>query len=620
MEQKQEVVEIYQATDIEKKALSLIQREINAWGNATVQVSNNASFSMRDEIDGNRKNYYGIFDNPKPDDLELIWIPLSEWTAETVVKNIDLDTKDVTIISPAGKSPQVAQLVRLIVLHFLKLMGFGEFLNTLCRNVTIDGTVPVKAYLKYSNEHKRNLPFLRIKDVLNIIIDPTANSLHEVPLIERAEMTKDEIDRKDWNNKRFIKYSKGSVPKVNVYERHGFMPLGFKTKKEEDMGKWVEGIIIASSGEKQSLLQGASPTTQAQVDKLLVVHKIILDPNKYKQYEECWYKKVPNRWHGRGPIEHIKGLQTWINALVNIRREELMNKLVGKFKFRKGIGLTRQMFESMKTGGAIPVDQMDDIQELVERDIQGSAYIEPREIINMADRVTGAPEMSRGETLPPSLPATTAVLQERSARSGFVQTQENIGLFLVRLFKRHIIPLVVKALKEGEILRITGEREDLEILDQMYLNDRFNKKILNEIVATAKVPADTEVAIWKDILRSDLKKLGKNRDVKILKTIFDADYDVEIEITGEKFDKAVTVRNLMDAAQIMGQRGQMNEADQLIAEALDIMGISSSRFRQTSEQQVEGRMPAIKTGQETPTPRTEFQRASIEGTSSPRAK
>lgn len=615
MEQK--IVEIYQPTDIEKKALALMQREINAWSNANVQVSNDASFSMRDEIDKCRKNYYGIFETPKDSDsnLEKIWVPLTEWTVETIVKNVDLDTKDITIISPAGKSPQVAQLVRLIVLHFLKLMNFGEFLNDLIRRVAIDGTVPVKTYLKYSNEHKRNLPHLRLKDVLNIVIDPTADSLHEVPLIERAELIKDEIDRYKWDNKEYIKYSKGSIPKVNVYERHGLMPLNFVTKIESDEDKWVEGIIIASSGEKESLFTQASPTTQAQVDKLLVVHKIILDPNKFKQYEECWYKKVPGRWHGRSPGEQLKGLQDWINAVVNIRREELLNKLVGKFKFRKGIGLTRQMFESIKTGGAIPVDQMDDVQELVERDVQGSAYVEPREIINMADRVTGAPEMARGETLPPSLPATTAVLQERSSRSGFVLTQENIGLFLIRLFKRHIIPLVVKALKEGEILRITGEIEDLEILDQMYLNDRFNKKILNAIVATAKVPADTEVAIWKDMLRNDLKRLGKDRDIKILKTIFDEDYDVDIEITGEKFDKGVTVRNLIDAAQL---RGLGPEADQLIAEALEIMGISSSRFRPTQAQQVEGRVPAIKTSRETATPRTEFQRANIEGTSSPR--
>ena len=602
----------YDPSDKEKIAMDLILREKNAWENINLQVSDDVTFSMRTEIDNYRKNYYGVYEDPIDPDtkLEKLWIPLTEWTVETIVKNIDLDTKDIVIKSPQAKDSKPAQLVRLLTLHFMRMVGFGEFLNDIIRRLTIDGTAIAKCVKRWSPEHKRNLPHLSIVDPLNFIIDPSARSLHDVPVMERAIMTIEEVGKMDWDNKKLIQYSEGSVPTATIYERWGLIPENLITGKKEDKDKWISGTIIASA---QPKTENQSPSTAGLSDQILVIHKIEADPKPFKPYEECWYKRVPNRWHGRPPAEMIKGLQSWLNTVVNIRRDELMNKLTGKYKYRKGIGITRQMLESIKSGGAIPVDNMDDIQQLNESDVQGSSYQEPAEIIGMAERVTGTHDV---ESLAPSLPATTAVLKDKGSRTAFALTQENIGMFLERLMKRHFIPLVIDSLKDGEILRITGEAKDLMMIDDIAITEVYNNKIVNELVKKRQLPTLQEMTIFKDALAEDLDKMGEDRDVKILKKYFDVDYDVVVEWTDEKFDKAVMTRNLIDLIQA---RLPGMDSEALAREVAEIMGLSGSRFSTNPQVQREQQM-SQSTGGQNPTAQTEFQRGNTEGTLSPKAK
>ena len=121
----------YNPDEADLEAIGLVLREKTAWENKDVVVSDSVNYSMRTEIDENRKNYFGVYQEPVDTDTQLakLWIPLSEWTVESIVKDADPDTKDITIKAPPGKKSDVAQLIRLVTLHFLKVIGWGEFLN-----------------------------------------------------------------------------------------------------------------------------------------------------------------------------------------------------------------------------------------------------------------------------------------------------------------------------------------------------------------------------------------------------------------------------------------------------------------------------------------------------------
>lgn len=594
---------MYEPTEIEKQAIQLLRDEKAAWQSASVWVSSSTFFGMKQEIDDARKNYYGQFVEPTDPDthLEKLFIPLTEWTVERMVTNIDLDTKDIHLRSPQGKNSRVALTMKLVLANFLKKMNFGETLNDLLRRLAIDGTGIIKYYNQYSLEYKRNLPTLRIVDPLNFIIDPTVHSIQEATsVMERAELTKTNIERYGWKNTEHIDYSP-NVPTAIMYERWGEVPLDWITGSTSDVNKWVEGIIVASAIRDE---RGDGP--------IAVIHKIARNPSGVRPYEDAWLRRVPNRWHGRGVPEQLRHLQEWLNTVVNIRRDEMLNKLTGKYKFRKGSGITKQMLQSLRAGGAIPVDEMDDIQEMAEKDVQASAYKEPAEVLEMAERVTGARETPTA----PGMQPTTAVIQERSVRSVTNLIQENVGLCLERLFKRGIVPLMAKDLKDGEVLRITGEPQDLEIIDESYMNYKFQ-----EAMAKAKRRLTIfEQARLRQRIEKALKAQGTDRSLAVRKHILDTDYEVDVSVTAERFDPSIVLKQLNDFlfAYARLPQADLGVINSVVQEYLNTLNVPIARLQpktappapQPAEQ------PQRPTG-ETPTPRTEFNRAAMEGTISP---
>lgn len=610
---------MYLPSKYEKQALTLIENERASWEWGNVWVSNDASFVIRDEIDGARKNYYGIFEKGKDSEtgLERLWVPLTEWSVEGMVKNVDLDTKDVNIKSPEAKYNPVASTLKCILFNILGKIHFGETLNNLIRRTCIDGTGIVKVYEKYSDEFKKKMIQVKVIDPLNIIIDPTFESLQEVPLIERVIMTRDEIyNQGGWKNLEEITYKKGSVPTTAVYERWGKIPLSLITKRESDENKWLEGCIICSGA------PGDEDNASLKSFKPAVVHKIFINKKGIKPYEEICLKKVPGRGWGRGIPEMLKGLQKWLNTVVNVKRNNALIFQTGLFKVKKGSGITRQQIEKLGAGGAIPVDNMEDIQPLRTDDLKPSVYREEIDIMSMADRVSGIFEMARGETLPSSMPATTAILQEKGSRSTFSLIQENIGLLLERLFKRHIIPSTIENLTEGEVLRITGQPEDLEKIDEAGINYLINEEIAKYKKQHGRAPLFGDIQELKVKAQNHLKKFGKDRFVEIVKHIFDTSYDVEVYITDEKFDKSVMVKQLTDLLFAFGRIPGINlDIDAITKEILDIMGISGSRFIKKVEPPV--MQQQMQQGQAMPreiTPQGEFGRATLEGVISPREK
>ena len=593
--------------EIEKEALKLIQDEKNAYEHCSTWISNSASFNKQEEIDNARKNYYGQFDEPEDQDTkkEKLWVPMTEWTVERMVSDVDLDTRNINLMVPYGKSSQSALTFKLILANFLKRMFFGDTLNDFIRKLSIDGTGIVKYFNKYNPEYKRNMPTLRIVDPLNIIMDPSVRSIHETAVIERSIMTKSEIERYDWGNKNLINYSEGAPPLAKIYERWGEIPKDWITQNPSDIDKWVDGVIIASAFKSEN-----------GKDEIALIHKIDYNQNplKLKPYEECWLRRVPNRFWGRGIPEQLRHLQEWLNTVVNIRRDELMNKLAGKYKIRKGSGITKQMIQSLKAGGGITVDELDDIAELSEKDVQVSAYREPAEVWEMAQRVTGATDVPSQ----PGMEPTTAVIQARTARSVTGLVQENIGLFLERLFKRGVIPLIVKDLKEGEILKITGETEDLRIIRDTYINSELNKEISKYFKKNGRRPRVDEMVNLRRRMESKFKEDNKEIPLKVRKKVFDTNYEVDVQVTGERFEPSIVLKQLNDFLFSYARLPQadIGVIDSVVREYMNVLNVPLARTmpqRQgTVPQQVppEQRQPAKPTREQ---PEQQIQRSALEG-------
>jgi hypothetical protein len=276
---------------------------------------------------------------------------------------------------------------------------------------------------------------------------------------------------------------------------------------------------------------------------------------------------VSGRWYGKGIAEKVMMLQLWINTISNIRLNRQRVNQLGIFKIKKGSGITPQMLSRLASNGAITVNSIDDIEQFVMQDIPQSAYTEEQNILDIARQVTSAFEAVTGETLPASTGATQIATRNQNATSQFVLIKEGVGMFLQRWIMRHAMPILMKKVKPGDIIRITDDTDELRAWDECVVN----KKLADEVDKMSKNgqyidPAQVEVE--RQRLMMQLSRSGEHRFVIMEDTVDPTEYDVQVYITNEEIDKGVLTNNLLTALKLAPQY-----ADQIMQQVFDIMGL-----------------------------------------------
>jgi hypothetical protein len=572
----------YRPTENEKEIIRIVTDEVSQWKNGDVWVTDNVKYQMKEIVQKSRKNYLGKFDEPLDEitGKKKIFVPLTEDMVETFVKNIDLDSADINIKTTNPNGYSAAVILRYLLNYFMRRNYFGELLNDMIRLFCTDGTIVIKTLKNYSKKIKSQVVKNKIVDTTNFFIDPQEDNIQDAgSVIERNVLKVSEAKEYPWDNLDYLKgfnniskinsiyginsATNSEVPYSEVYERWGDLPgrliPGYKGNKND----WVPSIVIVSN-----IYRGP------------VVHKVIINEKGIKPYEECRFRKVFGRWHGRGIGEILATLQSYLNEVINLRLNKARISQIGLFKVRKGSGITQQLLSSLVSGGVVPVTRMDDIQELATSDVKGSSYNDEENAYRWGQRTTGAWDVGRGESLPSSMPATTAVIQERGMRSGMDLVQENLGMFLSRLFERHIIPLMLETIKDEEVISIVGSPEELKEIDKNYVNNVINKQILNHLIKNKEFPKPDFIEHLRGLYEENLKKFQKTRYFKVKKKMLEGwQYEVQVFVTGESFNKAVMVQQLNEM--LLGYSklpGANLDIDAIMKEILDLMGLGGSRF------------------------------------------
>ena len=587
--EKEEKLEL----DIEAEAAKVVS---DMWTNnedATVFITERVAFQMKNLIRNLRKNYWGIFDKPKDPITgeNKVWIPVTESTVDSVVKNIDLDTKDINFKAKKFSSIPLTGLVRAGTKNVLDKMTFngmkfGELLDVSERNLGIDGTYVWKTV---EGKDKDGNPTLDVSlvNLLNFSIDATASNIQDAEgVVERAVITKGEFDRMDIslnrdkviltdmpskNDSGVANFNPQSTQEyVTLYEYWGLMPKSFITGKSKDSEEMIEGKILCSGGSTGSAF---------------VVHDIEENIKGYRPYEECWYRKVADRWYGKGVAEKVMMLQTWINTIVNIRINRHRLSQLGLFKLRKGSGVTPQKLAKLGTNGVITLNNIDDLQPMVMQEASMASYKDEEVANGWVQRVTGAFEAITGETMPGSTPATTTVVQNRNAQSEFVLVKEGIGMFLERWFNRHALPIISKHLKKGTIIRITDDPEERKSRDERVVNELAYRK-LEEMKESGllvdPMQVEQEIARFKEALEN----MGDSRFSNLLDDIDFSEYDVDMQVTNEDMDKAVVVQNLLSMLQTSAQLPTLGiDPADVARQIFDLMGLTPPRLQTKAQAQ-----------------------------------
>lgn len=535
-------------TGIEAVAIALIDTERVAWETTVAFVTDRVAFNMKNLIRQLRKNWWGIYDEPIDPQTghKKIWVPLTESVGETVVKNIDLDTKDITFRAKKPSSVKLTSLVRSIVKNFLDKMRFGEKLDELETILARDGTCVWKT-IETRNKDGEYECDIRIVDLLNVYIDPTSPSIQEAyRFTERSLLYQTEIEgMKGWINTKGLKYTTG-LPRNDGFFRNTANTLGTTKGIDvwESFGKYPEYLMTGKLADmsQDSDLHIVGSGLEAGAARIHLIERY----DGLKPYEEAWYAKVPGRWYGKGIAEKLMMLQLWINTVVGIRINRARVSQLGLFTVRRGSGITPQMISRLPSSGAIVVNSQDDIKNFVMQEASESSYKDEDNINTWSQRVTSAFESVTGEALPSETSATATALQSRSAGSQFVLIKKQIGMFLQRWLTRHSIPTIFKNLNQGDLVAMALEDDELLAWDEAEVNKALYQE-LSRVRALGAFINPGEIEQEKMRLMEKMKSQGTQRFTNLKHDLDFLDYDVAIDITNESVDKGVIAQNLMQA-------------------------------------------------------------------------
>lgn len=569
---------------LEERAIALVRNERTKWETATAFITDRVSFKMRQLIRILRKNYYGIFDQAKDEftQLEKIWYPITEINVEAVVKNIDLDQKDIMFKSKGPDGYEMTELTRAAVKDKLSRMYFGQKLDDFERMLCIDGTAVWKTW---EEDGKMRVELV---DLLNIYLDPTTPSIQEAyRFTERSLMFPDQIASMDWMNNKGIVPAEGirrvdplwggnatagsmvsNVKMVDVYEMWGMIPLSLITGLTEDDDTEVPGRLVVSG------LDTPGKERCHLIERNL---KVTAEGDALKPYEEAWFTRVPNRWYGRGVAEKLLTLQIYANIVFNVRINRSRIAQLGLFKIRKGAGITPQMLSRLPSNGAITLNSLDDLQQLEVQEVGATSYKDEDVINALSERLTNAFEVVTGESMPSSTPATNAVLQDRNAKSAFSVIKDGVAMFLTRWMDRHALPIIAKELTAGEIVRFAGDDDTFKgIVDRVVKYQA--KEALDKAFAKGYLPSDQEIQM--EVQNASNRMHKSDVFIELIEDIIANQYDTQVIVSNEEIDLAVTTQNLI---------GMLNYAPQysedIIKQVFDLMGLPIPKQNQQPQQQ-----------------------------------
>lgn len=577
--------------EIKNKAIAIVDNEYKTWDDAICYVTDKVGFRMRQMIKICRKNYWGVFDEPtdKATGLDKIFIGLPMATVEDIVKNIDVDTKDINFMAKHPSAEGITELTRGVVKDQLDKMYFGEILDEMERQLCIDGTVVWKTWKQGKKLRRETV------DLLNIYIDPTSRSIQEAyRFTERSLQTPEQMEMmKSWLDTDDIKGSDGLNPNdasadavtyqkttgkfVDVWEMWGKIPKGLTTGLIDDMDEEIDGHIIVSglqSGEKR--VHVIEKNTTKDQDGIII-----------KPYEEVRAAKISGRWYGLGFVERIIALSEYLNTVVNMRINRARVSQLGLFKIRKGAGITPAMLSKLPSNGAISVNQMDDIEQFNISGADTTSYQDEAIIREWAQRVTQAFAVTSGEGMPASTTATSAAIQNSNGKTSFSMVKEAIDLFIQRWMNRHALPILAKSVTVGDVIRITDDNQKLADLIEKVVSHHA-VEILNGISERGEMPPTPEaVAAAMRESQDEMLKKG-SMFFELLEDLMTNMLETKIYMTTESGDVTVMTQNLLTLLQVAPEY-----REDTVAEIYNLMGLRKPKANQAMQQAQLGEMGGV---------------------------
>ena len=531
--------------ELESKILKYLE-DFRAAQLGIANITENVAFDMKNLVRQNRQNYWGVF-NEQYDPAtgrKKIWSPLTRFVVDTTDKNTHVDEKEIQFRAKKHSRQTFTRIVRGYAQNQMRKMGFGTKMDALRKQKFIDGTSIVR--IDSSKKTKDGITVdMRRVDRLNFDIDVTVESIKMAEGVgERNLMTPGEVEGEEgWMNTEGIQGEQNLMRNdpngsnystkeefVDVYRYEGLAPKSFITGNKDDDEKIYQRIIVSGMNGKTA--------------KVHLVEKL-----DKKKYIENWAEKIPGRWDGYSPAERVSMMQLYDNQVLNTRIIKNTVSSLGLYKIKKGSGITPQAIGRLPSNGAIKVNQMDDIEQWNINPAGAESYNDANVALTWAQRDTNAFDAATGEQGTRTT-ATEAAITARSAGSSFEQIANEEGSFWERVFNEHILPIWGKSIKKGDIVRLTLDGEELRQFDMELADMASDQMIADKGEQGIQFIDVKEVEEVKLKTLQDLEKGNTDRYETAIEDINIADYDCEVIVKPQRFDRNLVAQGLMNLSQL----------------------------------------------------------------------
>jgi hypothetical protein len=444
--------------------LQQIERELDDYLHGTVTISDGVQFSQYKLV--KRIALYANKIYPKGKLTKRgeykYWFDIIQPRIDSEVKNIDFDTKDITLVSDR-KIDQVPLLIaNARIKGYLKETGQAEQLNSAIEEGSGWGNVVFK---KIKGSYER-------ADLKNFfVINQTAECLDDSPVIERQEMTAADVRAKArvWDNVNDVLQSfwyekrnptatssqnESTLRIYNIFERNGEVSekalFEAQGKQGGDENKFLLAKIIVAcksndgSGAKKVLY--AQPLSGKMCDI-------------YKEYHRGRYA---GRWLREGLYEILMDCQTRGNEIGNqlARGLEWASKT---FFYTKDRLIVQNILTDINNGDMIKAEMIAQVPVRMEGFDQLVA--DWNRIVQIANDLANSREIVMGATMPSGTSFRMGAMLNANANKLFEFIREKLAITFTDVFHDWILPELLKDLKAKDIMKITG---DPSLMDRFY--------------------------------------------------------------------------------------------------------------------------------------------------------
>jgi hypothetical protein len=590
-----------EAKPYSQKVVSMILNEVNDYETTTIDLSDKVTFSQYDTIQTiiTHQNHGFLTELAAGQKGDREFYDIITPMIETAVSNIDLDTDNIETYTDNPDYQAQELLSKAAIKRYNRQTNQGVNLNEMVYQFADEGNIiarKVEGGEIYRPVLPQNL----------IIVDPSARTLEDTAVIERCPMGQTEVrGTKGWDNiDELFEYcdltETDSNPYYEIFYRYGEITKkrlgnlkkevhGIKYRYQEgDKNNYVQALVVIARAKKgvkndQSekvpgfvlFVEELKPQTINVTKKLKV--------KRYKPYESVRLGKYNGRFWGAGYREIGIPYQNRANELGNQLRGimQLASKMVFWSSDKEIAG--KNILSAIKNGQIIQAENLYLLNNVFPN---LSLYAEEwNRNITEAQKALKAFEAASGESLPSSTSATAVAVQNNAIGKFFDFKREKFGLFLSVIYKRWVIPALLKDLSADEAIELTG---DSQFIDEVLTAHVRGLVIKNEMLNIALSGGTMYKEMFDMLVQQKKEELMKNpkQFVTIYKDFFKGiDIYVGINVTGEGFNKQARLSNILNLIKLSNNPDDMQDDLNEVRQMLGLKVRNNKPVQQTQQVQ-----------------------------------